>query len=195
MAQPRVLFLSHGGGPLPLLGDEGHREMVDQLEQLTAKLEKPSAIIVISAHWEENRPTITAALNPALIYDYYGFPAESYDIEYPATGEPNLAQLISDRLNEAGFNAVLDQQRGFDHGLFVPLKIMYRQADIPCLQLSILKSLDAAEHIKLGKALAGLPYENLLVIGSGFSFHNMEAFFSPDTDQSRLMNESFDSIL
>jgi len=188
MAQPRVLFLSHGGGPLPLLGDEGHREMVDQLEQLTAKLEKPSAIIVISAHWEENRPTITAALNPALIYDYYGFPAESYDIEYPATGEPNLAQLISDRLNEAGFNAVLDQQRGFDHGLFVPLKIMYRQADIPCLQLSILKSLDAAEHI-------GLPYENLLVIGSGFSFHNMEAFFSPDTDQSRLMNESFESWL
>lgn len=178
-----------------MLGDEGHREMVDQLEQLTAKLEKPSAIIVISAHWEENRPTITAALNPALIYDYYGFPAESYDIEYPATGEPNLAQLISDRLNEAGFNAVLDQQRGFDHGLFVPLKIMYRQADIPCLQLSILKSLDAAEHIKLGKALAGLPYENLLVIGSGFSFHNMEAFFSPDTDQSRLMNESFESWL
>lgn len=195
MAEPRVLFLSHGGGPLPLLGDEGHREMVEQLEQLATRLAKPSAIIVISAHWEESRPTITGALNPALIYDYYGFPAESYDIKYPATGEPTLAQLISAQLKEAGFNAVLDVLRGFDHGLFVPLKIMYPQADIPCLQLSLLKSLDAAEHIKMGEALASLPYDNLLVIGSGFSFHNMKAFFSPDTDQSRLMNESFESWL
>lgn len=191
----RILYLSHGGGPLPLLGDEGHREMVDQLEQLATRLVKPSAIIVISAHWEESRPTITGAMNPALIYDYYGFPAESYDIEYPATGEPSLAQLISTRLIEAGFNAVLDGQRGFDHGLFVPLKIMYPQADIPCLQLSMLKSLDASEHIRMGEALAELPADNLLVIGSGFSFHNMKAFFSDETDESRLMNESFEKWL
>ena len=90
---------------------------------------------------------------------------------------------------------MLDGQRGFDHGLFVPLKIMYPQADIPCLQLSMLKSLDAAEHIRMGEALADLPADNLLVIGSGFSFHNMKAFFSDETDESRLMNESFEKWL
>lgn len=193
--KPRVLFLSHGGGPLPLLGDKGHSEMVEALQRITVRMHKPSAIIVISAHWEEKIPTVTSAANPALIYDYYGFPEESYDIQYPCTGDPLLAEKVHRLLHNAGIEAALDENRGFDHGLFVPLKIMYPQADIPCIQLSLVNSLDPAEHIRTGAALAGMSHDNLLIIGSGFSFHNLKAFFSPQTNQSRAMNEAFEQWL
>ncbi len=193
--QPRVLFLSHGGGPLPLLGDEGHREMVACLKELSAKLKKPSAIIVISAHWEEKVPTITSGKNPSLLYDYFGFPEESYKIKYPCAGEPLLARQIHNLLENDGIASRLDDQRGFDHGLFVPLKIMYPDADIPCVQLSLVDNLNAAEHLRVGKALQSLDYNNLLVIGSGFSFHNMKAFFASETNESKMMNESFEKWL
>ena len=170
-----VVYLSHGGGPLPVLGDESHKEMIAFLKHLPAHLEQPSAIIVISAHWEEDRPTITSGVAPALIYDYYGFPKEAYDIEYPAPGEPLLAQKIFDLLEEQGIEAVLADQRGFDHGVFVPLKLMYPEADIPCVQVSLVRGLEPAEHIRLGKALTGLREEPVLIIGSGFSFHNLNA--------------------
>jgi len=136
-----VIFISHGGGPLPLLGDEAHQEMVDSLKNLATILAKPSAIIVISAHWEENKPTITSGTNPSLIYDYYGFPKESYEIQYPAPGEPRLAHKMFDLLNKRGIETLLDEQRGFDHGVFVPLKIMFPEADIPCVQLSLVNNL------------------------------------------------------
>jgi len=192
---PTVIYLSHGGGPLPLLGDEGHIEMVENLCAISTSVAKPSAIIVISAHWEEQRPTITSAQNPPLLYDYYGFPAEAYAISYPAPGETRLAGEIAAVLSGEGCPALLDDQRGFDHGLFIPLKIMYPAADIPCVQVSLLKSLDPAEHIRIGEALAALTVPNLLVIGSGFSFHNMQAFFSPVTDESQRMNQAFDAWL
>lgn len=191
----RILFLSHGGGPLPLLGDESHTEMVRNLKSLAQEIGKPSAIILISAHWEEKIPTITSAPFPSLIYDYYGFPEESYKIEYPCPGEPGLAAQIAELLNEAGTEAALDGLRGFDHGLFVPLKIMYPEADIPCVQLSLVKGLDPAEHIRIGSALSGVKYENLLIIGSGFSFHNMRAFFAAETADSKAMNEAFEEWL
>ena len=178
-----VLYISHGGGPLPLLGDEGHHEMVDCLSDLARTLEKPAAIIVISAHWEENKPTITSGATPSLIYDYYGFPNESYDIRYPAPGDPLLAHKIFRLLNGSGIEAVLDEQRGFDHGVFVPLKIMFPDADIPCVQLSLVKSLNPLEHIRIGKALAGLKDDNVLIIGSGSSFHNIKAFLAPPIDE------------
>ncbi len=193
--KPSVLFLSHGGGPLPLLGDEGHKEMVQCLQKIATHIEKPSAIIVVSAHWEENITTITSGENPSLIYDYYGFPEESYRIKYPCPGEPLLAGRIYDLLKSAGIDAKLDEQRGFDHGLFVPLKIMYPAADIPCVQLSLISSLSPEEHIDLGQSLQGLDCERLLVIGSGFSFHNMQAFFAPETSESKAMNESFERWL
>ena len=189
------MFLSHGGGPLPLLGDEGHLEMVKNLKYLTSKMNKPSAIIVISAHWEEEIPTITSAANPPLIYDYYGFPKESYLIEYPCPGEPFLAKQIEKVFSRSNIKTRLDEQRGFDHGLFVPLKIMYPEANIPCIQLSLLKSLNPAEHIKIGSALSGIKYDDLLIIGSGFSFHNMRAFFETDTVESTTMNEKFEQWL
>lgn len=190
-----ILFLSHGGGPLPLLGDPGHEEMVTGLRHVTTLIDKPSAILVISAHWEEPVATLTSAPQPELIYDYYGFPDESYQITYPCPGEPELASQVQDVLKKHGVTVNLDDKRGFDHGLFVPLKIMYPAADIPCIQLSLLKNLDAHEHIQMGKALADLDFPNLLIIGSGFSFHNMRAFFAKETEETKAMNIAFDTWL
>ncbi|MBT2998068.1 MAG: dioxygenase [Candidatus Thiodiazotropha sp. (ex Ctena orbiculata)] len=195
LEKSRVIFLSHGGGPMPLLGDEGHREMVACLREMAGAMDKPSAIIVVSAHWEEAVATITAGEKPPLVCDYYGFPQESYSIEYPCPGEPSLAGRIQGMLRKAGMEAELDDQRGFDHGLFVPLKIMYPEADVPCVQLSLVNSLDSSHHIRIGQALGQLKDDNLLIIGSGFSFHNMRAFFAPDSAESRKMNESFEAWL
>lgn len=193
--KPQIFFLAHGGGPLPLLGDKGHVEMVESLQKITTTIRKPSAILLISAHWEEEVPTITSGENPSLIYDYFGFPEESYNITYPSLGEPSLASQVHKSLESAGITSKLDEHRGFDHGLFVPLKIMYPDADIPCVQLSLVKSLDPATHLQIGNALQNLEYENLLVIGSGFSFHNLRGIFSPETPESKVMNKSFESWL
>ena len=190
-----VLFISHGGGPMPLLGDPGHREMVERLTEIAGQLRKPSAILVISAHWEEAVPTITSGANPPLIYDYSGFPPEAYAIEYPCPGEPALARQVHQALEQAGISARLDDRRGFDHGLFVPLKLMYPEADIPSIQLSLVNSLDAATHLAIGRALQALDVDDLLVIGSGFSFHNMGAFFAPDTPEIQARNEAFEDWL
>jgi 4,5-DOPA dioxygenase extradiol len=190
-----IIYLSHGGGPLPLLGDESHRELVDVLQQAAKHLAPPSAIVVISAHWEESKPTITSGEKPSLIYDYYGFPEASYHIKYPAPGEPQLAKRIADLLQDQGIEAILDDQRGYDHGLFVPLKIMYPDAAIPCVQLSLLKNLNPEKHIQMGRALSGLLHDNLLIVGSGFSFHNISAFFLPLTEETRKMNEAFEQWL
>lgn len=191
----QILFLSHGGGPLPILGDEGHVEMVKCLKKIAADIKRPSAILVISAHWEEKTPTLTAGDNPPLIYDYYGFPEESYRITYPCPGEPDLAGQIHEVFKTAGISSSMDQSRGFDHGLFIPLKIMYPEADIPCIQLSLLNSLDPASHLEIGTQLGNIEYENLLIIGSGFSFHNMREFFAPETDESKEKNELFEKWL
>jgi aromatic ring-opening dioxygenase catalytic subunit (LigB family) len=193
--QNSVMYLSHGGGPLPLLGDKGHQNMIDFIKKVTPTLIKPSAILVISAHWEATKPTITSGAFPSLIYDYYGFAIEAYDIKYPVPGAPELANRIFNLLDSAGIGAQLDDQRGFDHGLFVPLKLMYPNANIPCIQLSLVNSLQPEAHIRMGKALADLRKENVLIIGSGFSFHNLNAFFAPSTQQSRAMNQSFEQWL
>ncbi len=190
-----VLYISHGGGPLPLLGDESHKELVDCLKNISSTLAKPSAILLVSAHWECDKLTITSGTTPSLIYDYYGFPANSYEIEYPAPGDPALAHKIFTLLRDYGIDANLDDQRGFDHGLFVPLKIMYPEANIPCIQLSLVNSLNPVEHIRIGEALTGLKDENILVIGSGFSFHNLKAIFSHSTSEIDILNESFEQWL
>ncbi len=191
----RILFLSHGGGPLPLLGDPDHQDMVQCLKNITTKIKKPSAILIISAHWEQSTVAITSGENPNLIYDYSGFPEQSYNVEYPCSGAPLLAHKVHNALKLAGINSELDEQRGFDHGVFVPLKIMYPEADIPCVQLSLINSLDPTEHIKIGQALKNLSHENLLLVGSGFTFHNMKAFFSSKTSDLKAMNHSFEQWL
>jgi len=172
----QIVYFSHGGGPLPILGDASHKAMVDFMLQLPSQLRKPDAILVISAHWEESVATLLGAQNPAMFYDYYGFPDAAYEITYPAPGGPELANRIAGLLINNNIPARIDPQRGYDHGLFIPLKLMYPQADIPSLQLSLLRGLNPAAHIALGKALRGLMQENILVIGSGFSFHNLRAF-------------------
>lgn len=174
MAQ--MVYFSHGGGPLPILGDASHQAMIDFMVRLPDQLVRPAAILVISAHWEERAATLQGAAQPPMLYDYYGFPEAAYAITYPAPGSPALARRIAALLGRSHIPAAIDPQRGFDHGLFIPLKLMYPQADIPALQLSLLRGLDPAAHVALGQALAELREENLLVIGSGFSFHNMRAF-------------------
>ncbi len=190
-----MIFLTHGGGPLPLLGDPGHRELVDFLKQIPATLITPSAIVVISAHWEEITPTISSGNSPSLFFDYYGFPDESYAITYPAPGAPELAGKIHRLFLDNGFAAELDDRRGFDHGVFIPLKIMYPQADIPCIQISLLESLLPQDHLQMGRVLSQLRQENLLIIGSGSSFHNLRTFREAPTGTSRQNNEAFEKWL
>ena len=194
-SKAQIVYFSHGGGPLPILGDPGHRAMVEFMTQLPSRLKKPDFILVISAHWEESAATLLGAQKPVMFYDYYGFPDEAYEITYPAPGSPELANRIAGLLIEHHISARIDTQRGFDHGLFIPLKLIYPQADIPCLQLSLLQGLNPSAHIALGKALRGLKDENLLVIGSGFSFHNMRAFRWEEIGRPDPANDAFQNWL
>jgi 4,5-DOPA dioxygenase extradiol len=194
-SQAQIVYFSHGGGPLPILGDPGHKAMVDFMLQLPSRLKRPDAILVISAHWEERAATLLGAKNPPMFYDYYGFPEEAYEITYPAPGSPELAVRIAGLLEKNSVPARIDSERGFDHGLFIPLKLMYPQSDIPSLQLSLLRGLDPAAHIALGKALRDLMGENILVVGSGFSFHNMRAFFGQAMNAPDPANDAFQDWL
>lgn len=189
-----VLFIPHGGGPLPVLGDPGHQQLIDFLQSISARIPIPSAICVISAHWEESVATITSGTAPSLIYDYYGFPDEAYAIQYPVPGSPKVANKIFTLLQQNRISAQLDEQRGFDHGLFVPLKLMFPDAGIPCVQLSLLNNLDPIAHIEIGKALRPLRGDNVLFIGSGFSFHNLHAFFTSNQDKHE-QNTAFQNWL
>jgi 4,5-DOPA dioxygenase extradiol len=191
----QIVYFSHGGGPLPILGDASHKAMVDFMTQLPSQLTKPEAILVISAHWEESVPTLLGAKAPAMFYDYYGFPDEAYEITYPAPGSPDLANRIAGLLNKNNLPTHLDLHRGFDHGLFIPLKLMYPQANIPSLQLSLLRGLNPAAHIALGKALRELMNENILVVGSGFSFHNLRAFSWQENGAPDPANNAFQDWL
>lgn len=177
---------------MPLLGDPGHQGMVDALADLAQRLPAPNIIVVISAHWEAPTVRITAQTAPNLFYDYYGFPEESYQIRYPCPGQPQIAEQLAKQINAHGIRCQLDEERGLDHGVFVPLTIMYPNANIPVLQLSLHSSLDAATHIELGKAIARCQLENALFLGSGFSFHNMRAFFGNQPDSVRQGNQAFE---
>jgi len=179
---------------LPLLGDPGHSEMIACLQEIAARIPPPAALVVISAHWEESVATITSAAQPPLLYDYYNFPKEAYQIRYPCPGEPSLAKKIHQMLGLAGIASRLDATRGLDHGVFVPLKIMYPNANIPCVEVSLQNTLDPSYHIAVGKALRQLCEQNVLVIGSGSSFHNFRTSGDNQAESERL-NESFEQWL
>jgi aromatic ring-opening dioxygenase catalytic subunit (LigB family) len=147
---------------------------------------------VISAHWEERVPTVMTSSAPPMFYDYYGFPAASYQIKWPAPGDPALAKRVQDLLGAAGFQSATDSERGFDHGTFVPLKLTYPDAEIPTVQLSLKAGLDPAEHLAIGRALAPLRDEGVFIIGSGMTFHNLRAFRDP---RSQPVAETFDAWL
>src|SRR5271165_1934200 len=184
MRQPSV-FLPHGGGPCffmdPPPEDPTRWVALEAyLRSLPARLPaRPSALLVVSAHWEAQRPTVLTAARPGLLFDYYGFPRHTYELTYPAPGAPSLAARVRALLAGAGIDSGEDQERGYDHGIFVPLKVSFPNADIPILQLSLQAGLDPARHMAIGRALAVLRDENVLVIGSGLSFHNLSALGSP----------------
>ncbi|MFN7134030.1 MAG: DODA-type extradiol aromatic ring-opening family dioxygenase, partial [Myxococcales bacterium] len=172
------------GGPWPFV-DLGFPQ--DELDALAAYLRSvralpasaPKALLVVSAHWEERVPTVMTSARPPMLYDYYGFPPESYAVQWPAPGAPALAHRVQQLLGDAGFETATDAQRGYDHGTFVPLKLAYPDADVPTVQLSLKTGLDPAEHLAMGRALAPLRDEGVFIVGSGMTFHNMRAFRDP----------------
>lgn len=189
-----ILYFPHGAGPMPLLGEPNHRKMVDFLSAFAGQIRKPAAIVIISAHWEEERVTINDSSKPGLLYDYHGFPERAYRIEYPTCGSASLAKRLIDILNAAGIENDQLTNRGWDHGVFVPLKIMYPLGDVPCVQLSLETSLDPAKHIAIGRAIAKLRQDNILILGSGSSFHNM-SLVSGVTPTDREKSVCFDNWL
>jgi aromatic ring-opening dioxygenase catalytic subunit (LigB family) len=154
--------------------------MADFLRHLAASLPRtPQAIVMVSAHWLTRDVTVTSAAQPALIYDYFGFPPHTYELTYPAPGAPALAAQIVTMLSAAGIACASDPQRGFDHGMFIPLKLIFPKADIPVVQLSLNDSLNPHQQLAVGHALQGLRAQDVLIIGSGMSFHNMRAYGNP----------------
>jgi aromatic ring-opening dioxygenase catalytic subunit (LigB family) len=152
------------------------------LEGLAATLPAPPrAILVISGHWEEPIFTVSAAARPELIFDYSGFPEHTYKLTWPAPGEPQLAARVSELLSQAGLSSATSASRGFDHGVFVPLKVAFPEARIPVVTLSMAASLDPALHLAAGRALAPLRDEGVLIVASGMSFHNLRSYFRPET--------------
>jgi aromatic ring-opening dioxygenase catalytic subunit (LigB family) len=141
--------------------------------------EQPRAILLVSAHWLEPAFSTTSGGQPDLIYDYYNFPPHTYELTYPAPGQPALAQRVVELLQQAGLPAATDADRGFDHGMFIPLKLMFPEAEIPVVQLSLRRDLDAEAHLQAGRALQSLRDEGVLIVGSGMSFHNMRGYRDP----------------
>lgn len=169
-------FISHGGGPWPWVPPM--REFFAPLEASLKKMveehgETPRAILMVSGHWEEHEVGIMGSAKPPMIYDYSGFPAHTYKISYPAPGAPEVAAKTLSLLKEAGIPAHINTTRGFDHGLYAPMEVMYPNADVPIFQVSMLNSYDPAQHISIGRALKPLRDEGIMIIGSGLSFHNL----------------------
>jgi aromatic ring-opening dioxygenase catalytic subunit (LigB family) len=178
-----VYFISHGGGPWSYM-DDPSRAAYAKLEAALADMPRqigvtPAAVLMISAHWEEPEFTLTSSAKPPMLYDYYGFPDFTYQIHYDAPGAPQLAARTRALIEAAGIPARLDPERGFDHGAFTPLHVMYPRAEVPVVQLSLKQGLDPQTHLALGRVLAPLRDENVLIVGSGLSYHNLRQFFSP----------------
>jgi aromatic ring-opening dioxygenase catalytic subunit (LigB family) len=197
MRQPAI-FLPHGGGPCFFMdwtwgpADTWHATQ-RFLERLADSLpERPKALLVISGHWEE--PVFTASASPApqLIFDYSGFPEHTYHLTWPAPGDPGLAARVQRLLADSGLPAATDANRGYDHGVFVPLKVAFPKAEIPVVVLSLASSLAPELHLAAGRALAPLRDEGVLVIGSGMSFHNLRAYMRPETPER---SRAFDAWL
>ncbi len=170
------LFLSHGAPTLPLT-DTPARTF---LSGLGHHLPRPKAILVASAHWETARPAVNAVAWNETIHDFYGFPRALYDLRYPAPGAPELAGDIAARLQAAGLACDIDRQRGLDHGAWVPLSLIYPAADIPVLQISVQTHLGPEHHLRVGRALAPLRDEGVLIIGSGSYTHDLSEFRGQD---------------
>ena len=190
------LFLSHGAPTLPLT-DTPARAF---LSQIGDTLERPKAILVISAHWETAVPTVNAVASNETIHDFGGFPRALYDLRYPAPGSPTVAARVAGRLRTGGFDCDIDKRRGLDHGAWVPLLLMYPRANIPVLQLSVQPHLGPEHHLRVGRALAPLRDEGVLIIGSGSFTHDLSEFHGhgpndPAPDSVNSFADWFDAAL
>ena len=187
-------FISHGGGPWPWM-DGPFRRQYDKLhaslQAIAAEVGKPRAILMVSGHWEEGRFTVQSSAAPGMIYDYGGFPPHTYQIRYASPGAPAVALRVKELLEGAGIPAALDPERGYDHGTFTPAQSMYPQADVPMLQLSLRHGYEPEEHLAVGRALAPLRDEGVLIVGSGLSYHNLRQF----GPAARAPSEAFDGWL
>jgi len=173
-------FISHGGGPWPWMKKQSNG-MYDKLESALKAMPgqigtTPKAVLVISGHWAEHDFTVMSSPNPPMIYDYSGFPEDTYRITYPAPGAPRTAERVRRLIEDSGFAARLDPLRGFDHGTFAPLAVIYPDADVPVLELSMRRGYNPEEHIAIGLALGPLRDEGVLILGSGLSYHNLREF-------------------
>ncbi|EMD66137.1 hypothetical protein GGP41_006405 [Bipolaris sorokiniana] len=178
-----VISVSHGGGPMPLLGDPSHTAITNSLKTRVPKILKlgtpdaPKAIVLVTAHWSTTKVTISSGPKHELLYDYYGFPPESYQIKHDAPGSPEVADQVAKALSEAGIECEKDSKRPWDHGVFVPMKLIDPSASTPIVQLSVLSSESAAQSYAIGRALSTLRSQNIAIVGSGFAtFHNLRLF-------------------
>ena len=190
-----TFFVSHGGGPWPFV--DGMREQFAKTAHEFAHLpdrlpQRPKAVLVVTGHWEAEEFTVSTAEHPPMEYDYYGFPAHTYHIKYAAPGSPALAARVGELLAKAGLQSRTDAQRGFDHGTFVPLGLMYPNADMPIVMLSLKAGYDPGEHIRVGQVLAPLRDEGVLILGSGLTYHNMRGF---GRDESTAVADAFEDYL
>lgn len=190
-----TFFLSHGGGPWPYI--EAMKLQFARTAQAFSQLPhslpaRPKAVLMITGHWEAPQFTVSTAKHPPMVYDYSGFPEHTYHIKYPAPGSPQLAARVRELLAQAGMPCAEDAQRGFDHGTFVPMVLMYPKADVPIVMLSLKSNYSPAEHVRAGQALQGLRDEGVLIMGSGLTYHNMRGFGRPE---SLGLSETFEAYL
>jgi aromatic ring-opening dioxygenase catalytic subunit (LigB family) len=198
MNRQPVLYISHGGGPWPWV--DGMRQQFAKTERELVKLparlpERPKAVLVITGHWEEPEFTVSTSDHPPTIYDYTGFPAHTYSLKYPAPGSAAVSARVKELLGTAGIPVGEDAQQGYDHGTFVPLYLMYPEADVPVVLLSMKSRSDPAAQIEVGKALQPLRDEGVLIMGSGLTYHNMRGFGSegatkPATEFEAYLNDA-----
>ena len=176
MTTQPAIYIPHGGGPCFFMDwqpSDTWAELQTFLESIDTTLAAtPQAIVVISAHWEQSEAVITGGRAPDLIYDYDGFPPHTYQLQYPAPGHPELAQRISDLLTNADVPSRINDTQGWDHGVFIPLLLMYPEATIPVVQISLRRDLDPEQHLHIGQALEPLRHDDVLIVGSGMSYHN-----------------------
>lgn len=192
-----AIFVNHGGGPLPLLGDRDHLPLTKFLKDDIhnyISLKDVKAIILVTAHWEEPKVAISSGKHHPLYFDYYGFPAESYKYTYDAPGDPELARRVHNQLKKAGIDSKLDDQRGWDHGVFVPMKLINPAANIPIVQMSVLSDQDPERHYRIGQVLKKFRKDGVAILGSGMSYHNMYEFMN-SRFHGKVVNKEFDEFL
>ncbi len=191
-----ALYIPHGAGPCFFMDwnpPDAWDATAAYLRSIAGSLpQRPDAIVLVTAHWLAPQFTAGSAARPGMLFDYYGFPQHTYQLNYPAAGAPALAEQVSELIRAAGLPAALDGERGYDHGVFIPLLLAFPDADIPVLQLSLRQDLDAAAHLAMGRALEPLREQNVLIIGSGMSFHNMRAYGDP---RATPISQQFDAWL